>query len=172
MKDFVLGSEEFLIRSQERIEDFFLSRGREEMREDGLGGAPEDAVGTTMDDRYCFDDPLSGQTTMHVFSDLVHDLSALHNEIARSKSGRVSKTLRETSASLFRLQQKLKGEACRVKRQEMQEDVLRLQQSLKTDLEAKDTASRMHISNFYKTGLGKCSLRLSTALKMSIVTGI
>jgi 1-aminocyclopropane-1-carboxylate deaminase/D-cysteine desulfhydrase-like pyridoxal-dependent ACC family enzyme len=67
----------------------------------------------------------------------------------------VSKTLRETSASLFRLQQKLKGEACRIKRQEMQEEILRLQQTLKTDLEAKDTASRMRISNFYKTGIGK-----------------
>ncbi len=155
MKDFVLGSEEFLIRSQEQIEDFFLSRGREEMREDGLGGAPEDAMGNTMDDQYCFDDPLSGQTTMHAFSDLVHDLSALLNEIAKSKAGRVSKTLRETSASLFCLQQKLKGEACRVKLQEMQEEILRLQQNLKTDIEAKDTASRMRISNFYKTGIGK-----------------
>jgi hypothetical protein len=95
MKDFVLGSEEFLIRSQERIEEFFLSRGREEMREDRRGGgAPEDAMGSNMDDQYCFDDPLSGQTTMHAFSDLVHDLSALHNEIAKSKAGRVSKTLR------------------------------------------------------------------------------
>jgi hypothetical protein len=37
----------------------------------------------------------------------------------------------------------------------MQEEVLRLQQTLKTDLEAKDTASRMRISNFYKTGIGK-----------------
>jgi hypothetical protein len=155
MKYFVLGSEEFLIRSQERIEDFFLSRGREEMHEDGLGGVPEDAMGNTMDDQYCVDDPLSGQTTMHAFSDLVHDLSALHNEIAKSKAGRVSKTLREISASLFRLQQKLKGEACQVKRQEMQEEILRLQQTLKTDIEAKDTASRMRISNFYKTGIGK-----------------
>ncbi len=32
MKDFILGSEEFLIRSQEHIEEFFLSRGREEVR--------------------------------------------------------------------------------------------------------------------------------------------
>jgi hypothetical protein len=119
----------------------------------GWGGAPEDAMCNNMDDQYCFDDPLSGQTTMHAFSDLVHDLSALHNEIAKSKAGRVSKTLRETSASLFHLQQKLKGEACRVKRQEMQEEILRLQQNLKTDIEAKDTASRMRISNFYKTGV-------------------
>jgi hypothetical protein len=155
MKDFVLGSEEFLIRYQEWTEDFFRNRGREEVREDGLGGGSGDAMGTNMDDLYCFDDPLSGQTTMHAFSDLVHDLSALHNEIAKSKAGRMSKTLRETSASLFRLQQKLKGEDCRIKRQEMQEEILRQQQTLKTDLEAKDTASRMRISNFYKTGIGK-----------------
>jgi hypothetical protein len=37
----------------------------------------------------------------------------------------------------------------------MQEEILRLQQTLKTDIEAKDTASRMRISNFYKTGIGK-----------------
>jgi hypothetical protein len=127
MKDFVLGSEEFLIRSQERIEEFFLSRGKEEVRGDGLGGEPEDAMGNNMDDQFCFDDPLSGQPTMHAFSDLVHDLSLLHNEIARSKAGRVSKTLRDTSASLFRLQKKIKGEACRVKREAMQEEILRLQ---------------------------------------------
>jgi uncharacterized small protein (DUF1192 family) len=111
MKDFVLGSEEFLICSQERIEKFFLSRGREEMHEDEPGGAAQ----INIDDQYCFDDPLSGQTTMHAFSDLIHDLSALHNEIARSRAERVSKTLREASASLFRLQQKVKGEACQVK---------------------------------------------------------
>ncbi len=78
---------------------------------------------------------------MHAFSELIHDLSAIHNEIAKSKAGRVSETLRRTSASLFRIQQKIKGEACGLKRQEMQEEVLRLQQTLKTDLEAKDTAS-------------------------------
>jgi hypothetical protein len=155
MKDFVLGSEEFLIRSHERIGEFFLSRGREEMREGGLEEDPEGAMGSNMDDHYLFDDPLTGQTTMHAFSDLIQDLSALHNEIARSKAVRGSRTLRETSASLFRIQQKLKGEACRVKREEMQEEILRLQQTFKTDIEAKDTASRMCISNFYKTGVGK-----------------
>jgi hypothetical protein len=67
----------------------------------GWGGVPEDAMGSDMDDHYCFDDPLSGQTKMHVFSELVHDLSTLHNKIAKSKAVRVSKTLRETSASLF-----------------------------------------------------------------------
>jgi hypothetical protein len=40
MKDFILGSEEFLIRSYEHIEDFFKSRGLEEVRGDGLGGGP------------------------------------------------------------------------------------------------------------------------------------
>ncbi len=87
---------------------------------------------------------------------------------------RVSWTLRETSASLFRIQQKLKGEACRAKREEMQEEILRLQQTLKTDMEAKDTASRMRISTvtFIKPELEKCSLRLSTASKMPTVVGI
>jgi hypothetical protein len=94
MKDFVLGSEEFLIRSSEQIEEFFLSRGREEMREDGLGGDPEGALASNIDDHYFFDDPLTGQTTVHTFSDLIQDLSALHNEIARSKAVRVSRTLR------------------------------------------------------------------------------
>jgi hypothetical protein len=108
-----------------------------------------------MDDTFCFDDPLSGQTTMHAFSDLIQDLSALHNEIVKNKAVRASKNLRETSVALFRLQLKIKGEACRIKRQEMQEEILRLQHILKTDIEAKDTASRMRISNFYKTGIGK-----------------
>jgi hypothetical protein len=103
-----------------------------------------------MDDRYLFDDPLSGQTTMHAFSDLINDLSKMHNEIAKDRVGRVSKTLRDSSASLFRLQQRMKGEACHLKRQEMHEEVVRLQHSLKTDIEAKDTAARIRISNFYK----------------------
>ncbi len=82
------------------------------MREDEPGEVHGGAVQDDIDDQYCFDDPLSGQTTMNAFSELIHDLSALHNEIARSKAVRVSKTLRETSASLFRLQQRVKGEAC------------------------------------------------------------
>jgi hypothetical protein len=155
MKDFILGSEEFLIRAQELIEEFFASRGREEVREDGLEGEPGEVAHVDLDDRYCLDDPLSGQTTMHAFSDLIHDLGVLHNEIARDRAVRVSKTLRDTSASLFRLQQGIKREACRVRRQEMHEEIVRLQQTLKTDIEAKDTASRMRISNFYKAGVGK-----------------
>jgi hypothetical protein len=53
--------------------------------------------------------------------------------------------------ALFRLQKKIKGEADRGRRQEMHEEILRLQQNLKTDMEAKDTASRLRIKNFYKT---------------------
>ncbi len=79
MKDFILGSEEFLIRSQEHIEEFFLSRGREGVREEGPEEAPEGAAQLSIDDRYIFDDPLSGQTTMHAFSDLINDLSKMHN---------------------------------------------------------------------------------------------
>jgi hypothetical protein len=115
MKDFVLGSEEFLIRSQEHIEEFFLSRGREKMRGEGPDEVHEDDLQLSMDDRYLFDDPLSGQTTMHAFSDLINDLSKMHNEIAKDRMGRVSKTLRDTSAALFRLQQRMKGEACRLR---------------------------------------------------------
>jgi hypothetical protein len=37
----------------------------------------------------------------------------------------------------------------------MHEEIVRLQQNLKTDLEAKDTASRLRIKNFYKTRIGK-----------------
>ncbi len=155
MKDFVLGSEEFLIRSQEYIEEFFLSRGRGDVREEGPDEEREADPQLTMDDRYLLDDPLSGQTTMHAFSDLINDLSKMHNEIAKDRVGRVSKTLRDSSASLFRLQQRMKGEACHLKRQEMHEEVVRLQHSLKTDIEAKDTAARMRKSNFYKTGIGR-----------------
>jgi hypothetical protein len=116
---------------------------------------PGGTVQVDLDDRYCFDDPLSGQTTMHAFSDLIHSLSAIHNEVARRRALHVSKTLRETSASLFRLQQGNKGEASHIRRQKMHEEIVRLQQTLKTDIEAKETASRMRICNFYKTGEGK-----------------
>jgi hypothetical protein len=53
MKDFILGSEEFLIHSQERVEEFFVSRGSALVREDwqqedqgdgGVGGLTTDAV--------------------------------------------------------------------------------------------------------------------------------
>jgi hypothetical protein len=125
------------------------------VREEGLDEVCELDPQLSMDDRYIFDDPLSGQTTMHAFSDLVNDLSKMHNEIAKDRMGRVSKTLRDSSASLFHLQQRMKGEACHLKRQEMHEEVVRLQHSLKTDIEAKDTAARMRISNFYKTGIGR-----------------
>jgi 1-aminocyclopropane-1-carboxylate deaminase/D-cysteine desulfhydrase-like pyridoxal-dependent ACC family enzyme len=57
--------------------------------------------------------------------------------------------------ALFRLQKKIKGEADQGRRQEMHEEIVRLQQNLKTDMEAKDTASRLRIKNFYKTRIGK-----------------
>jgi hypothetical protein len=34
MKDFILDSEEFLIRSQKRVEEFFVSRGKAMAREE------------------------------------------------------------------------------------------------------------------------------------------
>ena len=154
MKDFILGSEEFLIRSHEMVEEFFKRNGTPTLRED----QPEDDLSLVNDlspDDHVLDDPTSGQTTIHSFSTLIHDLSLLHDEIARARSLRVSKTLRDTSAALFRLQQRMKGEASRDRRQELHEEVLRLQQALKVDIEAKDTASRMRINNFYKTVTGK-----------------
>jgi hypothetical protein len=45
--------------------------------------------------------------------------------------------------------------ASRGRRQEMHEEIVRLQQNLKMDMEAKDTASRLCIKNFYKTRIGK-----------------
>jgi hypothetical protein len=97
------------------------------------------------------DDPYSGQTTIQVLSNLIQNLAQVHDDIARRKALEVSKTLRETSVALFSLQKKIKGEADPGRRQEMHEEIVRLQQNLKTDLEAKDTASRLRIKNFYKT---------------------
>jgi hypothetical protein len=144
MKDFVLGSEEFLIRSQEMVEALFQQSGRlirpgqegEEVQGDG-----REEGDINPDNLYTFDDPHSGQTTIQVLSNLIQNLAQVHDDIARRKALEVSKTLRETSVALFSLQKKIKGEADPGRRQEMHEEIVRLQQNLKTDLEAKDTAS-------------------------------
>ncbi len=155
MKDFVLGSEEFLIRSQEMVEALFQQSGKLVRPENAQEGDEWEVGEDNPDLCYSFDDPHSGQTTIHVFSNLIHSLARLHDDIARKKALGVSKTLRETSVSLYRLQKKIKGEADQGRRQEMHEEIVRLQQNLKSDLEAKDTASRLRIKNFYKTRIGK-----------------
>jgi hypothetical protein len=158
MKDFILGSEEFLIRSQEMVETLFQQLGKLiNPEQEGVvtqGDGRDEGV-TSPDDLYTFDDPHSGQTTIQVLSNLIQNLAQVHDDIARRKALEVSKTLRETSATLFSLQKKIKGEGDPGRRQEMHEEIVRLQQNLKTDLEAKDTASRLRIKDFYKTRIGK-----------------
>ncbi len=91
-------------------------------------------------------DTASGYTLLHLFSDAIHQLQQLHNQIAKDKQKKVNQCLRGKSTGRRKscTNQPLK----RTKKQTIADQITNLQHELAANLEVKDTVSCMGIYNF------------------------
>ena len=158
MKDFILGSEEYLIQAQEIYEEHMeqFQRDEEAYQPDDLLPA-EDVNPTTHtpDWNRIFDTPASGHTALHAFNDLMSKLHNLHDKINRARAKEQTEQLQEPSRQLFLMKKRLKQTKSEAARTLLHEQISDLQKIIRDDLEAKAQAAHMRISNFYKSRTGK-----------------
>jgi hypothetical protein len=108
MKDFILGSDEYLIQSQELLSSL-VSPHQPPPHPPGspLNGTsppPEIPTGSgALDDNIQINEKRTGLTSLHFFNEAVHQLQHLHDQIARNKQTSTGKRLRDTSSTIFHL---------------------------------------------------------------------
>jgi len=155
MKDFILGSEEYLIRSQEIIQEHIEQYPQQQQTENLLTLEEETIDDHPIDWQREFNRSHEGHTALHTFNSLITKLHSLHNEIVSKKAKARFDKLYEPSKELFKLKKKLKTANTDATKNQIHEQICELQKSIKDDLEAKDNAAQTRIKNFYKSRTGK-----------------
>ena len=160
MKDYILGSDEFLIRSHDHIQDYLnkypekkQTRENEHEAEEEEGG--EDPQSLTEDCKKEFNNSTTGHTAMHAFNNLIADLHKMHDKIAKDKARAQASKLQGPSKELFRLKQALRKARRPATKATIHNTIQTLQKEIQDDMEAKEQAARMRIGNFYKSNTGK-----------------
>jgi exonuclease III len=160
MKDFILGSDEYLIQSQELLASLVSPfQPLPSPPTSPLNGTPPPLripSGTgALDENNQIEDKGTGHTSLHFFNDAVHQLQHLHDQIAQNKRTSSGKRLRDTSSNIFHLKKQLRKPGTILQKQEITDQINHLQHELASELEAKDLASTLRIKNFYTANSGK-----------------
>ena len=162
MKDHILGSDEYLIQAQdiilhhlERYGTGPLNREAETPLNEREGDNEENETVSHIDDNLAVHNIHSGRTSLHVFNRIIRNLQGLHNNISREKNAAQRNEVRRVSQQLFQLKQTLKKTRLEAEKQPINDQILDIQRQLGNDIEAKDKAAQMRISNFYRTRIGK-----------------
>jgi exonuclease III len=150
MKDFILGSEEYIIKSTEYLEHIINQAQNRTTAQNNTNTAehPEQHM------EY-YTNPLQGQTALHILNKAISDLHKIHDQIAKEKGAKTREYVQRISASIYKLKQKLKKETNVECKHNIAEQIETLQRQLTQNIEAKEQAAQMRIQNFYKTATGK-----------------
>ncbi len=84
---------------------------------------------------------------MHAFNTLIRKLQRLHEDISYQHYKTVSDKLQEPSRNLIDLKRKLKKARTEGDKDDIHEQICDIQKTIQDDLEAKDAASQLRISN-------------------------
>ena len=160
MKDFILGSDEYLIKSQDIIEDFISKYGTTHESTTTPHTPPPSQNENTpppplTDDGKDFFNVKTGHTSLHVFNSLLSHLQTLHNGIGKTRAMKLAEKLQDPSRQLLNLKKQLRRAKNEAERTGIHEQICEIQKTIKDDIEAKSLASHMRISNFYRTNTGK-----------------
>ncbi len=168
MKDFILGTDEYIIRSQDYLLEALApycdpreppSPHMDSPELQGSRNSADPNAGReghgALDENITVDGKEQGITSLHLFNTAIQDLQQLHDKIAKDKQRATGKKLRETSAEIFTLKKQLRKPGLPETKQDIADRITHLQHELSAQLEARDTASTMRIRNFYKTTTGK-----------------
>jgi len=156
MKDYILGSEEYIITSMELVAKTIRDCAAPEPRnmEQEEANEPQENIQNTADQGYTFNQPERGITALHTLNTLIQKLQQEHNRIAKERSKAEGRKLQEASRTLFELKKQLKKERREEEQQALADQISTYQRELSNDIEAKDLASQLRIKNFYLTGNG------------------
>jgi putative cell wall-binding protein len=110
MKDYILGSEEYIITSMEIVAKTIRDCAAPEQRniEQEEGNEQQENTQNTADQGYTFNQPEKGITALHTLNTLIQKLQQEHNKIAKEKSKAEGRKLQEASRALLELKKQLK----------------------------------------------------------------
>ena len=156
MKDYILGSEEYIIIAENIIRRIIQQQGilkpdwREEVsEEEGNDTMP------SLESQYQFNHRHTGENAMTTLNCIIGELDQLHSNILARKNAHSSRQLQNTSKQIYQLQARLKTEKEQQERENISQEISRCQKELANDLEAKNQATQMRIKNFYLAGNGR-----------------
>ncbi|OBQ36005.1 MAG: hypothetical protein AN484_25945, partial [Aphanizomenon flos-aquae WA102] len=154
MKDYILSTDEYIIKAQDITTRILTEKGVPRQRPDGEEERHNTQEGP-LDENITFNIPEQGQTALHVFTSLIHGLQQLHTDIYKRKTKENASKLKDTSQRLFELKKELKKERQEERKTEIHEEITNIQRNISNEIEAKDKASQTRITNFYRTGIGR-----------------
>jgi hypothetical protein len=153
MKDHILGSDEYLIRAQETISQQLERYGNGPLHPEEERPQEEEPEGIAKhaDENLAVHNIYTGRTSLHVFNRIVQELQGIHHQISRKRNEKQRGEVRMISQQLFQLKQSYKRSRQEEEKRIINERIADIQQQLGNDIEAKDKAAQMRISNFYRT---------------------
>ncbi len=156
MKDYIIGSDEYLIRAIDDIQTLIeqTSRPAAVLPENEDNNDPP-ANNGPLDENREFNQVVPGKTHLHVFNQMISRLQNIHNQVAKKQTSKNNSKIREISTNLKSLKRELKQARTPQRKIEINNTIIDIQRTLSTEVEAKDKASQMRIGNFYKTRTGK-----------------
>jgi len=157
MKDQILGSDEYLIRAQDTILQHLerFDNGPLQPIDDNQTDNDQEESYKHADENLAVHDIHNGRTTLHVFNSIIKELQGIHNEISKEKTNKQRSEVRRISHQLFQLKQTRKRVREEEEKQGIDEQITDIQRRISNNIEAKDKAAQMRISNFCKTRIGK-----------------
>ena len=168
MKDFILGSDEFLIKSHEYIDNCLARHAHDpslHMMDPDDHDLEQAQPQLSADHGKLFNNPDTGHTALHTFNNIISDLHDIHNDIARQTAKAQADRLRVPSIQLVRLKDKLRKARTEDDKTIIHDQICEIQKWIADDIEAKDQAAQMRISNFYKLATGKMVPESFTCIK-------
>jgi len=156
MKDYILGSDEFLINAHEYIDSILTQHDQDPSLPPIDNDDLDDSTNRrSVDQGKLLNNPITGHSALHTFNSIINNLHKAHNTLAKHKAKQQADRLREPSCTLVKLKKNLKKEKNIEEKNRLHEQICEIQKNIQDDIEAKDQASQMRISNFYKHANGR-----------------
>ena len=181
MKDFILGSDEFIITATDHIQQKLIGLGLWEQldqlpRNDNNDSGDDEQMTPEDDDENTNNNDRLGlqtvpsedaiealntklatrdTTALQQFNIIIQNLQEMHNKIHVQQMQQNRKKLKDVNKSLMQLQNAKAKANTEESRIAINTSISDAQRKLANELEAKDKAAQLRINNFYKTNTGK-----------------
>jgi hypothetical protein len=146
MKDFIIGSDEFLVRAIKQIEQHVAvtsrpkhplpNRNEQDLNEDDQRQMP-------LDKNRDFFNTTTGQTPLHFFNMLVKSIHACHDEISKRRRDANNQKIRNISIAIRNLKHEIKATRDPQEKTEANNRLDNMQRSLAMETEAREKAAQM-----------------------------
>jgi hypothetical protein len=157
MKDYVIGSDEFLVKAIDTMQEFVALTSRPKHTTNNEEQYPDATAAPNgpLDENRTFHNTNTNQTSLHAFNTLIRNLHNLHNEISKRKKNENNHKIRNISNYLRNLKHELKRSRDPQTKIEINNRIEEIQRTLAMETETREKAAQMRISNFYRSGTGK-----------------